>query len=306
MKNFIRVCAGLAAMFLVPGILCMVMGTALGGSWREAMRYTSVGDENHGMHLLGWHDDGYNMGWYDDWEAPEAPEAPEPPEAPTAPAVPGTGNRQRLGSYRGLENQAPQGVTAAVKLDFEMGGIKDVEILTGEGFGLYTEGDVGTLTNHMDGSTWEIKVKSHNLVKGSVYIILPEGLRFEEIELEVGAGGITGSGLQAEKLEAKANAGGIDLSGVWARRMDLEAQAGGVSVSGEVTEKAELTAEAGSVYLLTVEPADYGYKIESSMGAVSIDGDTFNTLSSTIKNNTGAATLFDVECSVGSVEVEFE
>ena len=53
MKNFIRVCAGLAAVFLVPGILCMVMGTALGGSWSEAMRYTSVGNGRYGVQLLG-------------------------------------------------------------------------------------------------------------------------------------------------------------------------------------------------------------------------------------------------------------
>ena len=114
MKNFIRVCAGLAAVFLVPGILCMVMGTALGGSWSEAMRYTSVGNGRYGVQLLGWNDS-YVSDWGEyyagehpgGWAAPEAPEAPEPPQAPPATTAPGANEqRQRQGRKAALWPQA--------------------------------------------------------------------------------------------------------------------------------------------------------------------------------------------------------
>ena len=314
MKNFIRVCAGLAAVFLVPGILCMVMGTALGGSWSEAMRYTSVGNGRYGVQLLGWNDS-YVSDWgeyyagehHGGWAAPEAPEAPEPPQAPTAPTAPGaTELRQRLGSYNGLENRAPETVAKATKLEFELSGTKEIQIIPAEGFGLYDEGDVGTLTTRMDGSTWKVETNHRRTVAGTLYVLLPEGAQFTEIELMVGAGGITGSGLSADKLEATAGAGAVDLTGVWARKLELTAEAGSISVQGEVTQKAELDAQAGYIYLLTPKPADYGYKIECSMGSVSIDGDNYSALSSSVKHNSHAATMFDVDCSVGSVEVAFE
>lgn len=326
MKNFIRVCAGLAAVFLVPGILCLVMGTALGGSWSEAMRYTSVGDSRgFNLHLMGWYDDyddygdydgSYEHAWREGMEslhhsipvAPEAPEAPEPPQAPEAPAAPGAA--VRLGSYKGMENLAPAGVAGAGKLEFEMGAIKAVEIVSGEGFGLYTEGDAGQLTTHMDGSTWKIETENHhrNKAAGYVYIVLPQGMTFEKIELESSAGNMTGDGLRANKLEANANAGDLDLTNVWAAGMDLEAKAGSVSVQGELTGRAELTAQAGSVYLLLPEPqeANYGnYEVENNLGSVEIGGHSVG-LGHTSKSISGATLFFEVECDVGSVNVEFE
>lgn len=278
------------------------------------MRYTSVGNGRYGVQLLGWNDS-YVSDWgeyyagehHGGWAAPEAPEAPEPPQAPTAPTAPGaTELRQRLGSYNGLENRAPETVAKATKLEFELSGTKEIQIIPAEGFGLYAEGDVGTLTTRMDGSTWKVETNHRRTVAGTLYVLLPEGAQFTEIELMVGAGGITGSGLSADKLEATAGAGAVDLTGVWARKLELTAEAGSISVQGEVTQKAELDAQAGYIYLLTPKPADYGYKIECSMGSVSIDGDNYSALSSSVKHNSHAATMFDVDCSVGSVEVAFE
>lgn len=311
MKYIIRICLALAGVCLVPGMLCLVLGAAMGGDLRQAAQYAHIGPGGRGFSLVSWsdYDDIFWDGYY--IPAPEAPEAPQAPEAPSAPEAPLIGaavgdQNQRLEGYNNTPNSAPTQVARATKLDFELSGVRDVVIASGKGFGVYIDSQVRGFETRMDGTTWELKTSGKNRTTGSMTIILPEGFTFEDVEITLGAGEISGSGLRATELEFTAGAGSISMTDVWADKLELKAEAGNVEVSGDVGHTVDITAEAGYVSLNMPRPEDYGYEVECSMGHVSLGGDDFTALQSSHSANLSAPLLFEIECSVGGVEVSFD
>ena len=86
---------------------------------------------------------------------------------------------------------------------------------------------------------------------------------------------------------------------------DLEAAAGQIKLDGEVYGQVEISAEAGQVVLNIPEPEDYGYEVECRLGNVKMGAYSFSGMSTVASDSTSAANLFEIECSVGSVEVNF-
>ena len=50
----------------------------------------------------------------------------------------------------------------------------------------------------------------------------------------------------------------------------------------------------------------YNFEVSSSMGSVTLDGEDFSGIGSTVREDNGSGCWINTSCSMGSVEIEFE
>lgn len=181
-------------------------------------------------------------------------------------------------------------------------------------------------------------------LRGTVYLYLPKGMSLDSIDVEIGAGTLESIGLEANEIDvetdagaavieslygneidvsanagtveiyevtaqsisADAGAGSISIQNLSAEDVELNASAGSLSIEGEVGRNADIECGAGSVSMtLQGMETDYDYRLECAMGEIDINGDEYRGLSNERNIRNGGKGVFDIECSVGSVEIEF-
>lgn len=178
------------------------------------------------------------------------------------------------------------------KLDIELGAgsleiyyddVDEIQIWQDEVVGFKSE---------MDGDTLEISGGTGvgvNNGGGSIVLTIPEGMKFEEVQLEVGAGEAWIDQLKVDYLNVEVGAGEANFGYLDAKTMDAEVGVG------------ELSAQlAGS-------ESDYNYKIESGIGEIEIGDNSYGGFARSQNiTNPGAERSIDMECGIGSVSIYFE
>lgn len=179
---------------------------------------------------------------------------------------------------------------------------------------LYVEGFKGihTLGSNFDGNNITLKV--------------PMGMRFEEVEVEVGAGIMEFYDVEAGELDANVGAGVLNLYRSEARDLSVEIGAGEFYTQDMTAQEADLTVGMGTCsyqgsisgeldaecsmgnmdFLLKGKESDYNYEIECSGG--NIEMDSFETAAFAMEKriDNGAATTFELTCSMGNITLHFE
>ena len=74
---------------------------------------------------------------------------------------------------------------------------------------------------------------------------------------------------------------------------------------GALYQYTEIDCGMGSVKLKLERPDSYGYAVSGGMGSVSIDGSRYAGMSIDAKQNSGADTFYQIQCGMGSVQLEF-
>ena len=116
---------------------------------------------------------------------------------------------------------------------------------------------------------------------------MPRGTVFRTVRLSTDIGSLELHGISCtEKAEISVGMGSVELEG---------SLAGGIRVDCGM----------GSAELRIPRPADYGYRIQCGMGSVELGEDSFGGLGADTAENTGAPTVFDLECGMGAIEVIF-
>lgn len=180
--------------------------------------------------------------------------------------------------------------------------------------------------------------------KRTIYLYLPKDMSLESIDLEIGAGAMESIALEADEIdvevdagtavikslygkevELSVNAGGMEVGDVTARELSaktgagslviqnfaaeditLDASAGSLDLEGAIGRNADIECEAGSIHMtLQGAESDYDYELECSIGEISIGGSTYRDLRSEKSIRNGGQGVLDVECSVGSIEINF-
>lgn len=134
-----------------------------------------------------------------------------------------------------------------------------------------------------------------------------ESLYGKEVELSVNAGGMEVEEVTAEELNGQTGAGSLVIGNFSAEEVSLTASAGSQEVYGKIGRNADIECEAGSI-TMTIQgaEADYDYELECSLGEIRIGGNTYRDLNDqrTIRN--GGKGVLDIECSVGTIEIDFD
>ena len=124
---------------------------------------------------------------------------------------------------------------------------------------------------------------------GTLVVIIPQNMKFDEVDLEVGAG------------EA-------DVKEIVANTMDIEVGAGQANITNLDVQKLNAETGTGELYVeLVGSEADYSYYVECGIGEIKINGNSLGGFGSKQNiTNPGASRFLSLECGIGQVQVAFQ
>lgn len=143
----------------------------------------------------------------------------------------------------------------------------------------------------------------------TVTVSYPEGKEFTEVSIEVDAGyAILESNLNAGEFSASVGAGMLENNGtITARETEIEVGVGAAELMNLDSDYIEAECGVGTLtFDVAGSKTDYAYRISCGVGSVILDEETFTGLGSSKKiDNTGATRRMQLECGMGTIEVDF-
>lgn len=164
----------------------------------------------------------------------------------------------------------------------------------------YVENGTLHLTSAKSGGSIE------NVTDGEILLYVPTGTVFQNVELELGAGAITGVILEAQSMTLGIGMGNFDVNMLKAHRLEADLSMGQMKATVDASDSIKLSNAMGNMELiLQGEEADYNYKISGAMGKILLGDKTYEGTASGDDINNDAAKNVDLECSLGNVEINF-
>lgn len=159
-----------------------------------------------------------------------------------------------------------------------------------------------------------------------IIVELPKGVKFDQIELEIGAGRLEVQNLLAKSADIEIGAGEVIVEGadiqdyfsaeigagrletrnMKAENVELSLSLGECLYQGEIVNNLDAECNMGSMELL-IEGGyeDHNYEIECAAGTIDMDGYSFGALAAEKNIDNGAAGTFDISCSMGEIRIGF-
>lgn len=140
-----------------------------------------------------------------------------------------------------------------------------------------------------------------------IEIQVPAGYRFQEVEIQVGAGEFQGEGVMADQLEMKVAAGDGTLQGAEAGELSLSCAAGDISYEGKILREGEAECRAGTIsLLLDNREEDFNYEIEGTGGSIRIGDLNFDSGFARNDVDHNAEGSLELKAWAGDIDVEFK
>lgn len=182
------------------------------------------------------------------------------------------------------------------------------------------------------GDTISVRTKKHYVFFGfignnhnEVTIEVPRGTKFNEIDMEVGAGELNCPSIAAEKLNIELGAGRITIDDYTCNEaniyvgageviagkgtvVNMDAEVGMVSLTfaGSIAQNLNVDCGMGNVQMdLKGSEEDYNYRIECGMGNVTVGSSSYGGVACEKNIDNGSAYDFDLDCGMGNVEIMF-
>lgn len=226
------------------------------------------------------------------------------------------------------------GCSAVAPVDAEFGPFEDVQVLELEiraadleiaaGEKLYVQTDNPHITAEVSRGTLMIREEQHydTLESSKLTIYIPEGMEFERVDMDTGAGRITADRLACGELELELGAGEADFSRLdVTRKADIEGGTGKFRIGSGSIQDLEFEMGVGEADLAA---AFTGYTdIDAGVGAlrIAVTGASMDAYTLRLTQGLGQITvnglpqsgtvgsgseLLEVSGGVGSVEILFE
>ena len=335
MKKMIKICAVAGAVMLVAGILTTFAAVSFGGA-----RRLGSGVKNAVHRAMSWADDDWaddledpdywDELWEDDFWSDEASHSKRRVQNPPGdgagqePGLPAQAGSSGFGSAGGNvtgpsgENagnpagaagnlpgsQARSGpaameeredgswhVTGVSEMDIEVdrGSVRVISSAQAEDISVRIKDETGRARCYLDDDKLKIErgeFKSSRK-EAKIEVIVPENYYFDKVEVEAGAAA-------------------CEINGIVTRKLELQSGVSSMAFTGRVDEKLEVETGVGVTSVkLTGSREDYNYKIQCGAGSVNIDGDQYSSLGVERKIDNRAARSMELECGVGTIEVQF-
>lgn len=342
MKRFMKGCAILALIFCIVGCALEIVGSAMtdGTEIEDAVKTVTKGKVN--FHRDPWW--GWDMNVVEDrvdrieLAASEASREQKPVDSVQEDfAVEEASGYEVVKDSDALFNQNYEIVTGSVNpycpgeniqnLDIEAGGCEFLTVYSPDDRIYLEVQDAYRFQGYVKGGTLHIKEKAA-LSEGidcCITLYLPEGYRFREVEVQLGAGNFYFTDLRGEKISLEAGAGEVTMDRVEANELDLALGAGYINLNamevneleaevgmGELYAQGRLTGDTdvecsmGSVTMeLENSQAEFNYHLEGALGNISLGNNSYSGLGNEQEINNHASKDMDIECSMGSISVFF-
>ena len=307
MSKGIRTLLSLGAISAILGLVLSVAGLCTGGRLTNIHVYWDHGPRVSYRDAI--EDEQFAFGIIDSATSPNvdppiAPEAPEAPEAPAAPSVSGSHHNETQPHHGGSFNGDVR------ELEISIGGGR-VILQSGDSYRLQVEGNPRYESELSDGE-WEIYTNDNwntgiNWDDVVFTITLPAGAVLDEISLTLGAGTLTADALCCYEADLEVGAGMMTLKDfVCTGDCEISVGLGTLIIDGgALAQYTDVDCGMGTVKLKLERPDFYGYSVSGGMGSVSVDGNKYSGMSIDATQNAGADTFYQIQCGMGSVQLEF-
>lgn len=159
-----------------------------------------------------------------------------------------------------------------------------------------------------DNTNIDININVDDLEDRSLVILIPNGMQFREVDMEIGASKADITDILADEISITVGAGKADISGITARQFELEVGAGEATVAQISVDELDVNAGIGEVNItLNGVQEDYNYSVECGIGTVVVGENSYSGLGAekNVKYD-GATKRIEVECGIGAVNVKFQ
>lgn len=291
MKKFSKIVLGTAAVFGVLGCGFTVAGAAMGASVEE-MKYEGSNMQkavNRMVRMVDhWDEDD---DWDDDWDDDDWDEKQ---------AVP-SGDR---GTY-----EFDSISSMDIELNYDELILRESE---DRKITVTVDGDAADRVRvSTEGSELQIENKDdYRPEERTVTITYPAGTEFTEVSIDIDKGtAALEDDLKAGEFSVSVGAGTLENYGiVTAGQTDIEVGVGTLELADLDADYIEAECGVGMMSLdVAGRKEDYNYRISCGVGSVLLGEDEFTGLGSTKKvDNNGASRKMQLECGMGTLEVDFE
>jgi len=154
----------------------------------------------------------------------------------------------------------------------------------------------------------DIHIDLDDIEDRSLTILIPKDMKFEEVELEIGASKADIKDIISKDISITVGAGQADVSKLTAKEFDLEVGAGQATAVQLDVEKLNVEAGMGQVNIaLNGVQEEYNYNVECGIGNVTVGSASYGGLGAeqSIKHE-GATKEINVECGIGEVKIKFK
>lgn len=201
--------------------------------------------------------------------------------------------------------------------------VKDIVVRSTKKLDVSADGD--TIKIHSPRQLYFMKI---GIVsdRNNVIIEVPRGMKFEDIEMQIGAGEMNCENLYAEKIRMEIGAGTIYVDSFTCEEAVLSVGAGEISIEegiaedvdadvglgnlifrGNVLDKLDADCGMGNLQMwLEGSEKDHNYDIDCGMGNVVIGEASYGGVAFDDDIDNGADSKFDLDCGMGNLEIHFE
>lgn len=157
----------------------------------------------------------------------------------------------------------------------------------------------------------ELKIESKGEPENrTVMVSYPKGTEFAEVSLDIGAGTASlENDISSREFSASVGAGTMENSGrITVTEADVEVGVGSLDLTDLDAQYLEGECGIGTLTLQAVgTKTDYSYRISCGTGSILLENEEFSGLGAMKKiDNEGASRKIQLECGMGTVEVDFE
>ena len=195
------------------------------------------------------------------------------------------------------------------KLDIEFGaGTFEIQESQDDNIYLQMEHSISFKYGIDQEKTLYVKPVGNNIVKGTgeITLYLPKNMIFDEVELELGAGEFIANSLEMKELEVAVATGEVELKELKCGEAKMKVGAGALVVDrGEVKDISIDLAMGEAVLKLVGIEDDYDYDLSCGAGEVKVGSMSSAGLAFDKDTDFGREKHINVECAMGSVNIEF-
>ncbi|MGI6070505.1 MAG: DUF4097 family beta strand repeat-containing protein [Blautia sp.] len=314
MKKFNKVCLILAAVFAVIGIGFVTAGIATGATWETFREAVYRGDfqlwpVSRVEHWMEEREHDIDE-WDDEWDhhIDNIGEEIDRHMDELDHHIDEATDVDRYSNKNGASMAIDISSIQELELDLKYGDVI-IEPSEDSSFRVEVENvDEDYVKWYQEGDSLKIKGDSRKLKNGQIFLYVPAGSDFHEVEIQMDAGAVTAEELVTDKLDVNIGAGVFDGGGqITARETDLEVGAGQITIDELKSDKIELDCGVGQIDL-TVDGVqnDYNYEIKCGLGQITIGDDNYTALNKKKEIHTsGSQKKIEANCGMGQIDVEF-
>lgn len=209
--------------------------------------------------------------------------------------------------------------------DFEIieSNVTDIVVKSSKKIDVKKDGD--TIKIHTPERFYFLKIgigNDHN----NVTIEIPKGIKFEDVDMQIGAGELRCENIVADHLKMELGAGTIDVESYSSKEsvisvgageiivekgisedMDIDVGMGSFSFHGAVNGDLDVDCGMGNVQMwLDNAETDFDYQVDCGMGNITVGNQSYGGVATDRDIDNDADYKCDLDCGMGNIEIHFE